>query len=64
MQGTKWIKGTRCEGGSCVEVARRDGWIGVRNSQVPSETVWFTAHEWAAFVAGVRGGEFDGEAHQ
>jgi hypothetical protein len=37
-----------------------DGGIGVRDSKNPNgPQLSFTRAEWAAFVAGVRGGEFD-----
>ncbi|KDA41418.1 DUF397 domain-containing protein [Frankia sp. B2] len=48
-------------GGNCVEVADLpDGGRAVRDSKDRSgPTLVFTAAEWAAFVAGVRDGEFD-----
>lgn len=48
-------------GGNCVEVGRlNDGRVAVRHSHHPDGTVIvYTADEWAAFTAGVRGGEFD-----
>jgi predicted secreted Zn-dependent protease len=60
-----WWKSTFSAGNGCVEVAV--------NSAAPIEYVWmrdskdkgegpilkFTATEWQAFLAGVRGGEFD-----
>lgn len=48
-------------GGNCVEVADNlPGGIAVRDSKDPSGPVLtFTPAEWRAFVAGVRGGEFD-----
>jgi hypothetical protein len=46
--------------GSCVEVARHDTHIHVRNSRFPdSVTPAFTQPEMAAFIAGVKDGEFD-----
>lgn len=47
-------------GGACVEVADvPGGHRAVRDSKDPAGPVlWFTADEWAAFTAGVRGGEF------
>jgi Domain of unknown function (DUF397) len=33
--------------------------VGVRNSRIPGEVVWFTREEWEAFVAGAKDGEFD-----
>lgn len=46
--------------GNCVEVAELDGGgRAVRHSKDPAgPTLTFTAHEWAAFVAGVQDGEF------
>ena len=45
---------------TCVEVAQGDGRIAVRNSNDrDAGTVYFTRSEWAAFVAGVKDGEFD-----
>ena len=53
---------SRSHGGACVEVARspRDRLVTVRNSRSRHEaTLAFTDEEWAAFVAGVKAGEFD-----
>jgi len=49
------------QGNDCVEVAvLPDGGRAVRHSQHPDGPVLrFTASEWRAFVAGVKGGEFD-----
>jgi Domain of unknown function (DUF397) len=54
-------KSTFSGGGGCVEVRRLpDGRIALRDSKdvslVPHH---FTPHEWTAFLAGVRAGEFD-----
>jgi hypothetical protein len=48
-------------GNACVEVADLDGGArAVRDSKDPTGGhLTFTATEWAAFTAGVRGGEFD-----
>ncbi|HYH32805.1 MAG TPA: DUF397 domain-containing protein [Pseudonocardia sp.] len=49
-------------GGSCVEVGRlADGSVAVRHSRSAAADVMlvFTADEWAAFVSGVKAGEFD-----
>lgn len=47
--------------GACVEVAAvPDGRIAVRNSKRPDAgTVFFTRAEMAAYLAGVKAGEFD-----
>jgi hypothetical protein len=58
-----WRKSTYSNGngGDCVEVASLpDGGSAVRDSKDRQGPVLrFTASEWAAFTAGVRGGEFD-----
>ncbi|TQM06486.1 DUF397 domain-containing protein [Pseudonocardia kunmingensis] len=49
-------------GENCVEVARlEDGSVAVRHSRavVAGGGLVFTGDEWAAFVAGVKNGEFD-----
>jgi hypothetical protein len=54
-------KSTYSADGGCVEVCMlADGTIGVRDSKDISKPPHvFTQHEWHAFVAGVRAGEFD-----
>ncbi|MFG1608039.1 DUF397 domain-containing protein [Actinoplanes sp. NPDC049265] len=56
-----WLKSSRSYGsGECVEVRARDGGIQVRDSKDPDgPRLAFSRREWAAFVAGVRAGEFD-----
>ena len=56
----KWRKSSHSGANGCVEVARSGDQIAVRDSKDPSGPVLlFTAHEWRAFVAGVRDAEFD-----
>ncbi len=45
----------------CVAVARAEDTVAVRNSQDanPATTLEFTREQWAAFVKGVKAGEFD-----
>ena len=44
----------------CVAVAQKDGVVAVRDSNNPSKgTLYFDQEEWAAFVGGVKKGEFD-----
>ena len=53
---------SRSAGGACVEVARsaRDRSVTVRNSRLREQfALTFTDQEWAAFLAGVKAGEFD-----
>lgn len=47
-------------GGACVEVARTSGAVLIRHSRERHRRpLAFTRDEWAAFVAGVKNGEFD-----
>ena len=56
-----YTKSSFSAGGACVEVRLLpDGKVGVRDSKDQAKTPhFFTAQEWAAFLAGVRNGEFD-----
>ena len=61
-QFTGWRKSRRSDGGgNCVEVAAAtDGTVGVRDSKNQTGPVLaFTPAAWAAFLDGVRNGEFD-----
>jgi hypothetical protein len=62
---SSWRKSSACNGASaCVEVQTLpDGSVLMRDGKNPDGPVLvFTPAEWAAFTAGVRGGEFDMEA--
>jgi Domain of unknown function (DUF397) len=50
-----------CPGGNCVEAAALpDGAVALRDSKDRNKPPHiFTAEEWAAFVAGVKEGDFD-----
>jgi hypothetical protein len=54
-------KSSFCQDGGCVEVAALpSGDIALRDAKDPSLPAHvFNRAEWAAFVAGVRNGEFD-----
>jgi Domain of unknown function (DUF397) len=55
-----WRKSTRSGTNGCVEVALVDNKVAVRDSKDQAGPVLvFSAHEWEAFVGGVRGGEFE-----
>lgn len=44
----------------CVEVARKNGIVAVRdNKNTSTKPLIFSNDEWSAFVAGVKNGEFD-----
>lgn len=57
----QYKKSSYSDVGGCVEVRMlADGTIGVRDSKDTSKPPHvFTPHEWTAFLAGVRDGEFD-----
>ncbi|ADP78725.1 DUF397 domain-containing protein [Pseudofrankia inefficax] len=55
-----WRKSSASGSGGCVEVAATASEIFIRDSKNRSGAVLrFTNVEWLAFLAGVRGGEFD-----
>ncbi|HEY0637813.1 MAG TPA: DUF397 domain-containing protein [Pseudonocardiaceae bacterium] len=58
---TSFVRSSFCTMGSCVAVALgADGRVAVRNSGDPDgPVVEFSRDEWAAFVLGVKNGEFD-----
>lgn len=57
----KWRKSTNSSSGSCVEVAALHGVVGVRDTKQhgAGPVLEYTTAEWAAFIAGVKGGEFE-----
>jgi len=61
MSDLIWHKSSRSSGdGQCVEVAATPHAIAVRDSKNPDgPKLLFTVQEWAAFVGGVKAGEFD-----
>ena len=63
MTGMEWRKASASLANSaCVEVALGDPVL-VRHSKDPDGPVLaFSRAEWAAFIDGARGGEFDGLA--
>lgn len=55
-----WFKSRRCEGGACVEAARVDGGMAMRDSKNPDGPMLnFSMNEWNAFMAGIRSGDFE-----
>jgi hypothetical protein len=56
-----WVRSSFCDTGNCVEVQHEDGYFHLRSNVngSASPALAFTPVEWAAFVAGVKAGEFD-----
>ena len=55
-----WHKSRLSGTGACVEVARSYEYVWVRDSKNQGGAILgFTRKEWAAFLGGVRDGEFD-----
>jgi hypothetical protein len=56
-----WFKSSFSASGSCVEVAHLPGGgVALRDSKDRGKAAHvYTRHEWEAFLAGVRNGEFD-----
>jgi hypothetical protein len=62
LNHAEWKKSVRSGGNSdnCVEVAFIDDAIAVRDSKNPTGgALIYTRDEWAAFIGGVKDGEFD-----
>jgi uncharacterized protein DUF397 len=56
----RWHKSSYSGNNGCVEIARVEGQIAVRDSKDRGGPVLlFTAAEWEAFLNGARDGEFD-----
>jgi hypothetical protein len=59
--GAAWITSRACNNSACVQVAHLPGgMVAVRDSKDTARAAHvFDSAEWAAFVAGVKAGEFD-----
>jgi hypothetical protein len=56
-----WRKARASQGSGCVEIADTAQHVWVRDSKDREGPILtFTRHEWTAFLAGARAGEFDG----
>jgi hypothetical protein len=60
LSTASWRKSSHSSSNGCVEVAFVQGQVAVRDSKDRTGPVLvFTAHEWQAFLRGVRAEEFD-----
>ena len=61
ISSAAWISSRACNNSACVQVAHLPGGrVAVRDSKDSSKAPHvFDGEEWAAFVAGVKAGEFD-----
>jgi uncharacterized protein DUF397 len=60
LSTAEWRTSTLCDLNGCVEVALLDGRVAVRDAKDKAGPILlFTSPEWAAFLGGVRAGEFD-----
>lgn len=51
----KWLKSTASGTQNCVEIARRDEFILIRDSQDPDESILaITARNWVTFLSQIR----------
>jgi hypothetical protein len=55
-----WRRSSRCESGSCVEVAITRAEVYVRSSDDPDVELKFSRSEWVEFLAAVKEGELTG----
>ncbi len=55
----RWKKSTRCENGSCVEIAMIGSGAAIRDSKQLNGPVLPAGNDWAAFVVEIKTGAFD-----
>lgn len=60
LPANQWRRSSFCgTAGACVEVAELDdGAVAIRDGAARGDCLVFSAAEWAAFVGGVKAGEF------
>jgi Domain of unknown function (DUF397) len=61
IYGVSWITSRACNNSACVQVAfLAGGLVALRDSKHTDQKAHvFDTQEWAAFIAGVRAGDFD-----
>jgi hypothetical protein len=58
MDRLEWRKGSECASGTCVEVAKGDDGVFVRDSKNPDVVLTFSPQEWDTFLDAAGKGEF------
>ena len=59
IESPEWRRSSRCSGGTCVEIAKVNDQVLIRDSKNPQQAALsFTEAEWLAFTAGVKADEF------
>jgi hypothetical protein len=53
-----WLTGSKCGNATCVEVAKGDKEVFVRDSKNPDVVLSFTPEEWETFMDAAVQGEF------
>ncbi|WP_179893148.1 MULTISPECIES: DUF397 domain-containing protein [Streptomyces] len=61
VEGVRWVKARSSQGdGNCVELARLDSGVAIRNSRFPSSgALLYTPEEVQHFIGAAKRGEFD-----
>ena len=54
-----WRSSTACVSSGCVQAAATADGVALRDSKSPDRQVEVSRQDWAAFVAGVKAGDFD-----
>lgn len=56
----KFKRSSKCDSGTCIEVAVTPEGVYIRNSQEPNKVLWSSLEEWRDFRKGiVEKGDFD-----
>ena len=59
LDGLKWRRSSRCNGGQCVEVAQLGDEVMVRDSADPDWIIAVSNGNWQEFITDVRAGRLD-----
>lgn len=57
---TDWKRSSYCDGGHCLEIKEAgENVMAIRNNVVPGEVIYVARPDFAAFIEGIKAGEFD-----